>query len=567
MNKKENYSIVLAGEAGQGIQSIESVLARVFKLSGYNVFACKEYMSRVRGGINTTTIRVSSAGVRAYAEKIDVLLCLAKASVTRLIDRITPETVIIGEEENIETENISKNLVLKIPISKMAEELGNKIFANVITAGVIASFFGCEKEVLISEIKRMFLKKGDDIVAKNIAALEKGYAIGIELANKNALNFNLNKNNEVKNDMLVSGAYILSLGFVSGGCNFISAYPMSPATEVMTFMAKNAEKFGIAVEQAEDEISAINMAIGAFYTGAKALASTSGGGFALMEEGVSLAAMTETPLVIHLAQRPGPATGLPTRTEQADLNLALYSGHGEFPRIILSPGTLEDLFLMGQKVFYLADKYQVTVFVLTDQYIMDAYYNIKALDINENKDNFFVKTEKDYKRYKLTPDGFSPRGIPGFGEGLVRADSDEHDEDGRITEDLNLRIQMVDKRLKKMEMIKQEVFEPELIGNSDYKTLVIGWGSTCLPIKEAMSVINNKDAAFLYFKQVYPLHPKAKEYLKKANKLVIVENNATAQFAKLIQLETGIEIPNKILKYNGMPFSVEELISKLSGIN
>ncbi|MCB4792274.1 MAG: 2-oxoacid:acceptor oxidoreductase subunit alpha [Elusimicrobia bacterium] len=566
MDKKQGYSIVLAGEAGQGIQSIESILVRAFKLSGYNVFASQEYMSRVRGGINSTAIRVSSNKVYAYSDRIDVLLCLTKGSVIRLSGRIGAGTIVIGEEENIETEMLSKNTIIRLPLTKIAEEIGGKIFLNVITAGIIASLFDCEKAVLTGEITKLFKRKGEDILTKNIKAVDKGYSLGDELKKKENIDFKINKDNDVKHEILVDGAEILSLGFISGGCNFISAYPMSPSTGILTYMAKNAEKFGIAVEQAEDEISAINMAIGAFYTGAKALASTSGGGFALMEEGVSLAAMTETPLVIHLAQRPGPATGLPTRTEQADLELALYSGHGEFPRIIFAPGTLKDMFMIGQKAFYLADKYQVTVFVLTDQYIIDAYYNMKSLELDENKENFFVKTSKDYKRYKLAGDGISPRGIPGYGEGMVCADSDEHDEDGRITEDLSLRVKMVDKRLKKMELIKQDILEPELIGNKDYKTLVIGWGSTCHIIDEAISNIGTKDASFLYFKQVYPLHPKTSEYLKKAKKLIIVENNATSQFAKLIKLETGIEIENKILKYSGMPFSVEEVEQKLKEI-
>ena len=563
MTQKSDYSIILAGEAGQGIASIESILARVFKFSGYKVFACKEYMSRVRGGVNSTEIRISSKNIYAYVDKIDVLVCLSKGALPRLSKRIGPGTIIIGEEENIETENLFKSAEIKIPLTKIAEEIGGKIFSNVITAGIIASFFECEKDVLAGEIKRMFTKKGEDILSKNLQAIEKGYTIGLEQKNKANINFKIDKNLSVKDDMLVSGVDILSLGFVSGGCNFISAYPMSPATGVLTFMAKHAEKFGIAVDQAEDEISAVNMVIGAWYAGAKALASTSGGGFALMEEGVSLAAMTETPLVMHIAQRPGPATGLPTRTEQGDLELALYSGHGEFPRLIFAPGTLKDLFLIGQKAFYLADKYQSPVFVLTDQYILDAYYNVTSLEVKENNENFFIKTDKDYKRYKLTSDGLSKRGIPGFGEGLVCADSDEHDEDGRITEDLELRTKMVDKRLAKMALIKTEILEPELYGKTDYETLIIGWGSTYHAIVEALENIGNDKIAFLHFKQVYPVHYKTVEYLKKAKKVVIIENNATSQFGKIIKLGFGFDIKDTILKYNGMPFSVEELEAEL----
>lgn len=295
------------------------------------------------------------------------------------------------------------------------------------------------------------------------------------------------------------------------------------------------------------------------------MVTTSGGGFALMVEGVSLSGMLETPVVIHLGQRPGPATGLPTRTEQADLNFALYSGHGEFPRIILTPGTIEDAFYLSQQAFNLADKFQVPVFILTDQYLVDSYQNLPLFDLVSIKnEQYIVETDSGYKRYKITDNGISPRGIPGFGEGLVLSDSDEHDENGNITEDLDLRTRMVDKRLKKLDLIKREIIPPQLFGPENYKTLVVGWGSTCGVIKEALLKLGRKDIAFLYFKQVYPLFPMIGEYLKEAPKTVIVENNATSQFGQLIKIHTGRDFDQKILKYNGLPFSVEEITEALN---
>ncbi|NPE08695.1 MAG: 2-oxoacid:acceptor oxidoreductase subunit alpha, partial [Asgard group archaeon] len=290
--------------------------------------------------------------------------------------------------------------------------------------------------------------------------------------------------------------------------------------------------------------------------------------FALMSEGISLSGMIETPIVIHIAQRPGPATGLPTRTEQGDLELALYSGHGDFPRIILAPGKLKDAFYITQEAFNLAEKFQVPVIILTDQFFVDLYYNIPSLDLsNVSIDKHIIKTEEGYQRYKLTKNGISPRGIPGFGDGLVRADSDEHDEDGFITEDLdNTRVKMVEKRLKKLEEVKKNVIPPDLIGGKDYDTLVIGWGSTCNAITEALTSFGDKNISFLHFKQVYPLHEKTKEYLEKAKKLIIVENNVTSQFGKLIKIYAGLEIENKILKFTGMPFSVEELTEKIKQV-
>ncbi len=286
-----------------------------------------------------------------------------------------------------------------------------------------------------------------------------------------------------------------------------------------------------------------------------------------MVEGLSLAGMLEVPVVIHLGQRPAPGTGLPTRTEQGDLEFVLHAGHGEFPRAIFAPGTIEDAFYLTQKSFNLADKYQVPVFILTDQYLLDSYYNIPALDLSSMKiEQYVVKTDKDYQRYQLAEDGISPRGVPGFGQGLVVVDSDEHDEEGHITEDFEVRTKMVEKRLEKLNSLRKEVVPPELVGSKDYQTLIIGWGSTYHVIKEAISCLGRDDISFLHFKQVYPLHPHTAGYLKQSEQCVIVENNATSQFANLIKLFTGVEIRKKILKYSGLPFSVEEVADNLETI-
>jgi len=344
---------------------------------------------------------------------------------------------------------------------------------------------------------------------------------------------------------------------------------MTPTTSLQVFIARHSKDFDIIFEQAEDEIAAINMGLGASYAGARALTATSGSGFALMTEAVGLSGMIETPIVIYIGQRPGPAVGLPTRTAQEDLNLVLYSGPGETPRAIFAPGNFEDAFYMTQRAFNIADKYQIPVFILSDQYMADIYYNIPYLMTKEVKiENFesIVKTDEKYRRFEIIEDGISPRGIPGFGDGLVVVDSDEHDEEGHITEDLNLRTKMVEKRLKKLEGIKKDVVPPELIGPLDYKILVIGWGSTYGPIKEALDKLKSNEIAFLYFKQVYPLYENTLTYLENAQKTIIFENNANSQFGNLIKLETGFEVHKKALKYNGMPFSVEEVMERLKNI-
>jgi 2-oxoglutarate ferredoxin oxidoreductase subunit alpha len=568
MTKNNDLTIVLCGEAGQGIQTVEQILTGVFKLSGFNVFATKEYMSRVRGGTNSTEIRISTHRISSFVDKIDILIPLSRGAIEHLERRITTETVILAEEAFFGKECLpDKCKIADIPFNHIATQLGGLIYANIVAAGAVSGLLGLDLSIINRYLEKRFSAKENSVVQKNKEAAEKGYRIGKELSSTGKVKIEIPKTAQTKDEILLRGAEAIGLGAITGGCDFISSYPMSPSTGVWVFLTQQAKDFGIVTEQAEDEISAINMAIGAWYAGARGMVTTSGGGFALMVEGLSLAGMLETPVVIHLGQRPGPATGLPTRTEQGDLEFVLHAGHGEFPRIILAPGTIEDAFSLSSKAFDLADKYQIPVIILTDQYFLDSYYNIPSLDLPHGKiEKHILKTGKEYKRYELTKNGLSPRGIPGFGEGLVSADSDEHDEEGHITEDLDLRTRMVNKRLKKMEMIKQEAIPPVLIGNENYKTLIIGWGSTYHPIKEALDRLKKDDVSFLHFKQVYPLHPSTSGYLTKAQKTVIVENNATSQLGNIIQHDTGIKIQGKILKYNGLTFSVEELLKEFRSL-
>jgi 2-oxoglutarate ferredoxin oxidoreductase subunit alpha len=562
---KKDVSVILCGQAGQGIQTVERILVRLLKLSGFHVFATKEYMSRVRGGNNSTEIRVASSRVSAFVDRIDILIPFHEGALKHVERRISHQSFILGDEKIISKDSqLNGSQSIPIPLSKMASDIGGKIFVNIIAAGMVLGLFQVEQDILTGFITEYFAKKGEDIIKKNLEAIQKGWEIGKGLLDSERTDVKLWRESAVGEDILLNGAEAVSLGALAGGCNFLSSYPMSPSTGVMVFLSHQMNEFDIIVEQAEDEISAINMALGASYGGARAMVTTSGGGFALMTEGVSLSGMLELPVVIHLAQRPGPATGLPTRTEQADLEHTLYSGHGEFPRIIFAPGKLEDAFSLTQRAFNLADKYQIPVFILTDQYFMDSYSNVPIFDLKGMRvEKHIVKSDKEYRRYELTENGISPRAIPGFGEGLVGVDSDEHDQEAHITEDLDLRGKMVEKRLRKHESVKKEVLSPELSGNRDYRILIVGWGSTYGVIKEALEKLDRKDISLLHFKQVYPLHEETKEYLKKAEKTIIVENNATSQFGKLIKLSTGVDIETKILKYNGLAFSTEELVEEI----
>jgi 2-oxoglutarate/2-oxoacid ferredoxin oxidoreductase subunit alpha len=339
---------------------------------------------------------------------------------------------------------------------------------------------------------------------------------------------------------------------------------MTPSTGILNFLAARSLEFDIIAEQAEDEIAAINMALGAWYAGGRGMVCTAGGGFALMAEGVSLAGMLESPVVISVGQRPAPATGLPTRTEQGDLEFVLHAGHGEFPRVIFAPGTIEDCIELSCRAFNLADKYQIPVFILSDQYLVDSYYNFPAPDLSTQKiEHRFMKTDRDYARYAMTDSGISPRGIPGYGEGLVVLDSDEHDIRGHITEDYKVRKEMVDKRLRKMDLIVREAIPPELTGSTECEYLVVCWGSNYHIVREAIIELGRNDISLLHFKQLYPLHPDTPNFFSGAKNTIIIENNATSQFGSILRENTGIVIDRKILQYNGLPFSVEHLTEAL----
>ncbi len=560
---QEDVSIVLCGEAGQGIQTVEHILIQLFKLSGYHVFSTQEYMSRIRGGSNSTLIRVSSKRVCSPLERIDFLIPFSKGAVTHVTKRISPQTVLLGEKKMFERE-YHGDRAIDVPLFQIASEVGGVIYSNTVAVGLIAGLFKIEKAVLDQYLGHHFSGREESTLKKNMEAARRGYELSESLLKDGRLKVEVQRDHKISEEIMIDGVEALAMGAIAGGCRFVSFYPMSPSTGVAVFLAQHVREFGLAVEQAEDEISAINMVIGAWYAGARALVTTSGGGFALMVEGVSLAGMVESPLVVHIGQRPGPATGLPTRTEQGDLLFTLFSGHGEFPRVILTPGTIEEAFYLTQKAFNFADRFQVPVFILTDQYLLESHYNFPDLDPSQAKgEQYIVETQKGYRRYQWTEDGISPRGIPGFGEGLVVLDSDEHDQEGHITEDMDVRTKMVRKRLQKLDRVKEEIIPPELIGPPDYKILIVGWGSNYHVVREGLERLGRKDLAFLHFKQVYPLHSETLPYLQRARRTVIIENNATSQFVRLIRLLTGFEIDRKILKYNGLPFSVEEVEASL----
>jgi len=522
--------------------------------------------SRIRGGINSTEIRISDEKVEAYVEKIDLLLFLKPGVIDHLKNRIDRDTMIIGEASNLS--DIEKKLSFSyqfLPVKKLAKEAGNQLYSNSVVVGIISKIINLNEKIVREITYKYFSKKSEKIAESNVQALEKGLQAAQSITTQTHYTF---KNHaEITEHLLLNGTEAIAMGALNGGCNFMSFYPMSPGTGVASFFAQHDRKLEVAVEQMEDEIATVNAALGAWYAGARAMVTTSGGGFALGAEGLSLAGIMESPMVFHIGMRPGPGTGLPTRTGQEDLLFSAFGGHGEFSRIILAPGSLEEGYTLSMKAFELADKYQVPVFLLSDQYFLDTYYNIEKLPFSSTSpQQFITKSKKDYKRYALTENGLSPRAIPGNGAGLVCADSDEHDENGHITEDFQIRDKMVEKRLARNALILKDYIAPELFGNEDYEYLIIGWGSTRNVIKEAVYRMKSNKIAFLHLKQLLPLPASLLNYFQKAETTITLESNATGQLAKILATELGFLVDKKIKKYNGLSFSVEEVMAKLQKI-
>jgi len=557
-----NINLVIGGAAGQGLNTLETLLLPVLKEAGFHLFAVKDVMSRIRGGVNIITIRVASREKHGYRKKSDVFMALSDGVFSWAENRLAPETILIGPADILDERGDKWKHNQTYTLDYTSENAGVTMPVNMVVAGLVASLFQLDFSLLAEKSASLFGGKGEKQTVANQAALRAGYLQGEKIDS-----LEIKPHLDVGEYSLVNGSQAVALGALAGGCNFLSFYPMSPSTGVAVYLAQRADEFGLVVEQYEDEIAAAGASIGAWYAGARALVTTSGGGFALMEESISLAGMSETPLVLHLAQRPGPATGLPTRTMQGDLNLVLHAGHGEFPRVVFAPGTLEEAFYLTQKAFNLADKYQVPVFILTDQFFVDSHTVIPRLRADRSENTYqVVETWTDYRRYELTVSGISPRGIPGQGDGVVIANGNEHDEYGDTTEDELLSQLMPEKRMKKMEALAGENLAPKFSGDENSKILLICWGSTLATVREAMELANRDDLGLLHFSQLWPLPADLDHYFQKADTIIIIEENLTGQFAGLLRQFFPGHHFESMLKYNGRHFYVEEISEKLEAL-
>ncbi len=565
-----DYTVKIGGEAGQGVDTVGTVLSKIFTRAGYFVFSHQDYESRIRGGHNFIQIRLSDRPVTASRDLVDILVALDRQSITDHEKELSDSGMVVYDAAALK-EKFERPEFLNVPFTEIAiKQGGSKIMSNTVATGAVLGMLGMDLAIAREVIRDELKKKGEQVIKANLDSIEAGHA----LAGRECLRCSFTLPAAGQKKMLITGNEAIGLGAVLSGCKFYSGYPMTPSTGIFNFVAGKALECGIAVEQAEDEIAAINMAIGASFGGIRSMTASSGGGFSLMVEGLSLAAMTETPLVIGLAQRPGPATGLPTRTEQGELLFALYAGHGEFPRVIFAPGTAEQAVHLTNKAFDLAEKYQIPAIVLTDQYLADTSWSYDSLNLEKlqtvdyrlHGDAF--RELRTYKRHALTGNGVSPLGIPGDSQHLVVTDSDEHDEEGHIVEDAETRRRMVDKRLlKKMPLIKAEIEPPTLHGSDRPEVVVVGWGSTYGVIKEAVERLAPRNIAMLHFSEIYPF-PNTQKFdylalLRNAKKTICVEQNAMAKFATLVRSETGYSFDTHILKYDGRPFTVESLSGEI----
>lgn len=560
------YTLAVGGEAGQGMQTLGVLLVRAFLRAGHCISTLQSYQNRIRGGHNYYQIRLSSASVHSMIRPIDLLLALDAGTLGEHLTELSPRAIVMYDEGKIAPPEITaKKLGLKI-YDLFPDAREKEVFANSVYLGAIAGVLGQEPEAIRRSLKSALESKGADILGRNIAAFNAGYE---HIRNRPEWHnhFPAPAPPEPKPYLAVSGNESLALGIIASGCKFYTAYPMTPASGVLESLAEYQTVSGMVVEQAEDEIAALNMVQGASFTGVRAMTGTSGGGFALMAEALSLSGMMENPAVILVGQRPGPATGLPTRTEQGDLGFAVHAGHGEFPRAVLAPGHPDQCFHLATHAFNLADQYQIPVLILTDQYLADLFGNVAPFDLARIKieRGKVVGAAADYRRYAPSEDGISPRAYPGKGPGIVIADSDEHAEDGHLTEDLQVRVRMVEKRLKKNEGLLGEWIPPEIVG-TDKDNLVLCWGSNygvCLDAVGRLRESGHK-VSMAHFPQVWPLPgEKLSRLLAGYGNLIMVENNATGQFARLLRGETSLAIERKILKYDGLPFYCDELTEQL----
>src|SRR5437867_784138 len=592
-----DFAEVIGGENGQGIASTGDILARIFARRGLNVDAYNAYQSIIRGGHTFLTVRASDGLVRSMGDKLDVLIPLNQDSMDRHLRLMQAGTRVVYDGDKLKPGEAAAGVQLcPMPMKQLCG--ANKLAANTAALGATLQMLGIESEPLEAAITRQFKKKGDAVIAENVGIARGGY----DYAAQNFQPFPFKTPRLDKPKGIITGNIATAMGGAAAGVKFYAAYPMSPSTGVLMWMATHARELGILVRQVEDEIGVMNMVIGAAHTGCRAMCATSGGGFALMTEAVGMAGMIETPIICIDVQRAGPATGVPTKTEQGDLWQVLGAGQGDYPRIVVAPTSQLDLFRTIPELFNLCDKYQCPGLVLADLLISEGTASVDPVDLN-----FSVKIERGelilrngngadngsgaiaaanpasgyndntYLRYKNTESGISPRAVPGVPGYICTAATDEHDEDGTLISDEftnpQKRRMMVEKRARKMQGVIKDIAPPKLVGPEKADVTLVGWGSTEGVIREAVEKLAGEEGVVanqLAIKWIVPLHAaEISAIFGRSKNVMLIENNQSGQFARYLRSETGFAAHGHIRKYDAEPFMphhiVEAVKAQLAG--
>lgn len=575
MISMEEYRInwKIGGRAGEGISAAGFIFGKTAQRSGLNVFEYGEYPSLIRGGHTTSQVHASTGPVTCQAWKLDLMVALNEESLKLHLDEFDDKTQVILDPDVTKVEQkfpqLKSEQIISAPLNKLAREAtGKSLASDVVALAISCHVLGINKDTFLGVIKDFFAKKGDEVVAENIKAAEAGFT----WTKSNVTNIKNVVVGSGASQLYMSGTDATGLGALSAGCQFYAAYPMTPTSNLMHFMAGKQDEFPLIVKHAEDEIAAINYALGASFTGVRSMTASAGGGFALMVEGVSLAAVTELPLVVVVGGRPGPATGLPTWTCQTDLSYVMHTAHGEFPRIVFTPGTLEESFKLTRLAFMLTEKYHTQAYILSDKLLLESRMTGPVFnDQYKNPRYSFAQNplpeDDSYRRFEDLPEGYSPRSIPGQPHGIQLTNSYEHDEHGFATEDAGMTKKMVEKRLRKWDGILKEVPPPVLLGEPGAPVTLVCWGSSKLVVEEVMRQMNKESNKVNAIHILTMLPFKKQEFIdlaKASQKLVMIEGNALHQGARHIFDQTEIKIEHHINRYDGRPFYPEQVIEELS---
>ena len=568
----DTVTVLIGGEAGQGISRSGMLLGKAMMRSGFYAYGAIDYPSLIRGGHNFYTVRGSSRKVFSNSGKLDLVVALNRESVFRHMDEINPGGGIIYDEKDALSDELSRGDInyYPVPLSVVVKELGGPtIMRNTVALGSVAALVGLDVDILNELIAETFEGR-DKIISMNVEAIRKGWENVIEFNHGFQCTLEAGERPE---RLWLTGNEAVALGAQAAGCNFLAAYPMTPASPVLHYFAGHDEETDSVVIQAESEISAMCMTVGASYAGVRSMTSTSGGGFCLMTEALSMAAIQENPVVIMLGQRPGPSTGLATYSAQGDLLFAIYGAHGEFQRIVLTPGDAEECFYLTAEAFNLAERFQIPVIVLTDKEIIESHETVEMFDISKVdiiRGNLLREWKGDeYLRYRFTEDGVSPRIIPGTPNALILSNSNEHTERGFSTSVSESARIMVDKRFRKEEHIKRATGKLSPIksyGSDDPDITMVGWGSTKGSSLEAIGLLSDQGvkARYVQVRIMEPFPEGLMEYL--SGETVLFENNRTAALGTLIKLNTGYKFNNVGLKYDGRPLTSDEIVSKVKEV-